>query len=415
MATYSSITKHPDLDQWVSIGADGRIAIRSGKVDIGQRISTALALIAAEELDVDYGRIDILQTETGLAPNEGITSGSNSMEESGNAVRVAAATARQHLLSLAADALGVAADTLEIDDGVVAARGTNRSVSYADLLGGKMFDIPVNPDVAVKSPADYKTIGTPVVARGMIDIVTGKAHFVHDMVLPGMLHARVVRPPHYLARLDGLDDSVVKKLDSDRVTVVRDGSFLAVAGEDEYATVKAIERLNNAARWDKGQGLPTGDIFEKLRTNERDSLPVVDGTPRKEPVPPLGDPPGNAAHTVSALYEKPYIMHGSIGPSAAVALFADGILTIWTHSQGIYVLRGALSEALGMDPESLRVIHAMAITAPTMWRWTRRAWRAPSPIRRCCSNGPATTSTPGNPTVPPWPWRCRAASTTAAR
>ena len=265
MAEYSSITKHPNLDQWVAIGADGRIAIRSGKVDIGQRISTALALIAAEELDVDYGSIDILQRETGLSPDEGITSGSKSMEASGNAVRVAAATARQHLLSQAADALGVAVDTLEVDDGMVASRGTNRSVSYSDLMGDKSFGIPVDPNVTVKSPDSYTIVGTQVEAKGMADIVMGKAHFVHDMVMPGMLHARVVRPPHYLAKLTGLDHAITERLGDDGVTVVRDGSFLAVVGADEYATMRAIERLNNAADWDKGDGLATGDIFEKLR------------------------------------------------------------------------------------------------------------------------------------------------------
>lgn len=357
MAEYSSITKHPNLDQWVAIGSNGRIAIRSGKVDIGQRISTALAMIAAEELDVDYGNIDILQAETGLAPDEGITSGSNSMEESGNAVRVAAATARQHLLSLAADALGVGVNTLDVDDGRVASRDTNRSVSYAELMGDKQFGIPVDPGVTVKSPDSYTTVGTSVEAKGMGDIVMGRAHFVHDMVMPGMLHARVVRPPHYLATLTGLNDTIETRLNAEGMTVVRDGSFLAVAGSDEYATVRAIERLNNAADWDKGDGLATGDVFGKLRTNERESLPVVDGTPRKEPVPLLGDPPASAAQTISAVYEKPYIMHGSIGPSAAVALFENGKLTIWTHSQGIYVLRGALSEALGMDADSLRIIH----------------------------------------------------------
>jgi CO/xanthine dehydrogenase Mo-binding subunit len=357
MADYSSITQHPGLDQWVSVGTDGRITIRSGKVDIGQRISTALALIAAEELDVEFSRIHVAQAETGIAPDEGITSGSNSMEQSGNAVRVAAATARRHLLSLAADALGVAVDTLEVEDGVVAARGTNRSVSYADLMGGRTFDIPVDLDVAAKAPGDYTTVGTQVVARGMENIVTGKTHFVHDMTMPGMVHARVIRPPHYHARLRSLDDAVVERLVSEEVQVVRDGSFLAVTAADEFAAIKAVERLDNAADWDKGDGLEAQDTFERLRTNQRESLPVVDGTPRKEPVPPLAGPPASAAHTLQAVYEKPYIMHGSIGPSAAVALMEDDRLTIWTHSQGIYVLRAALAEALGMDLDDLRILH----------------------------------------------------------
>ena len=357
MVDYLSITKHPSLDQWVSIGADGIIFVRSGKVDIGQRISTALALIAAEELDVDFSRIDVARAETGLAPDEGITSGSNSMEESGNAVRVAAATARHHLLGLAADSLGVPADTLEIDNGIVAARGTNRSVSYADLLGGKTFGIPVDPDIAVKAAGDYRTIGTQVVARGMENIVTGKAHFVHDMTMPGMVHARVIRPPHYHAKLCALDDAMVERLGVDGISVVRDGSFLAVASGDEYAAIKAVERLNNAADWDKGDGLDAQDVFERLRINERESLPVVDGTPRKEPVPPLADPPAGAVHTLQAVYERPYHMHGSIGPSAAVALFENGALTVWSHSQGIYVLRASMAEALGLEIDKLRIMH----------------------------------------------------------
>ena len=119
MPSSASLSKHPNLDEWISIGADGRVIVRTGKVDIGQRISTALALIAAEELDVDYDRVDVPRAETGAAPDEGITSGSNSMEESGNAVRLAAATARRHLLSLAATALDVAPSSLDVMDGLV--------------------------------------------------------------------------------------------------------------------------------------------------------------------------------------------------------------------------------------------------------------------------------------------------------
>ncbi len=353
----SSTRKHPNLSQWMSIGKDGRVTVLTGKVDIGQRISTALALIAAEELDVDYDRIDVKRTDTGVAPDEGITSGSNSMEESGNAVRIAAATARQHLLSLAADALGVPVDGLEVADGLVRARDTNRSITYWDLMDGREFDIPVDVEATVKSPADYTRIGSRVVARGMDAIVTGQPHFVHDMKMPGMLHARVIRPPHYHARLKGLDETVVGRLTGEGLQLVRDGSFLAVAGEDEYAAFRAIERLNNAAQWDKGDGLPAGDLYEALRSNERISLPVVDGSPVKEPVSPLSAPPANAAQTLEAQYERPYHMHGSIGPSAAVALLEDGTLTVWTHSQGVFFLRDALADSLELPVENVRLIH----------------------------------------------------------
>jgi len=352
-----SLEKHPGLDDWFTIGPDGRIALRNGKVDIGQRISTAVALIAAEELDVDPARIDVIRPETGLSPNEGITSGSNSMEESGDAVRRAAATARRHLMALAADKLGVDAATLEVDDGLVVSRDTNETVTYWELMADRGFGIDIDPDIAGKPAEQYRIVGRPATARGMDDIVTGALRYVHDMAEPGMLHARLVRPPHYHARLRGLDESAVGRLAGDGLYVVRDGSFLAVAGEDEYATVKGAERLAAACDWDSGPGLEEGDIYEALLTKERLGLPVKDGVPREAPVPPLGDPPAGAAATIEARYCRPYHMHGSIGPSAAMACCDDGALTVWSHSQGIYLLRAAMSDALGIAPEKLVIKH----------------------------------------------------------
>ncbi len=357
MPASTSLSKHPSLDDWLSIGTDGRITVRTGKVDIGQRISTAITLLVAEELDVELERIDVMRAETGVAPDEGVTSGSNSMDESGNAVRLAAATLRHHLLALAASALEVEVSSLEVDDGLIQSRATNRSTTYWDLAGGKPFGIAVDPDTVVKPPDRLRWIGRRVAARGMDEIVTGKPHFVHDMKLPGMLHARVVRPPHYHARLDGLDEAALGRLADAKVHVVRDGSFLAVATGDEYAAVKAAERLSAAADWLGGDGLDPRDVFERLTTNQRVSLPVVDGVPRDEPVPGPAEPPPDAARTLSARFDRPYQMHGSIGPSAAVALFENGRLTVWTHSQGIYILRASVAEALAMEIEALKLIH----------------------------------------------------------
>lgn len=350
-----SLTKQPNLDQWLSIGADGRVLVRTGKVDIGQRISTALLLIAADELDVDPARIDIATVETGIAPDEGITSGSNSMEESGDAVRRATATARKHLLSLAAKQLDADENTLEVADGLIRARATNRSVSYWELAGGKPFAIPVDPAIKGKDPASFRHIGKPTTARGMADLVTGSATYVHDMTMPGMLHARVIRPPHYHAKLTRVDDSRA----GSGLALVRDGSFLAVAGADEYAVVKGAERIAAAATWDMGKGLPDGDLFASVTANERISLPVIKGIPVKQPVPPLSPPPHDAAVTHAARYERPYNMHGTIGPSAALALFENGKLTIWSHSQGIYILREAISEALDMPVDDIKIVHTI--------------------------------------------------------
>jgi len=352
-----SLTNNPDLDDWLTIGADGRVAVRSGKVDIGQRISTAVAMLAAEELDVAIERIDVIEVATGRSPNEGLTSGSNSMQESGNAVRLAAATARHHLLGLAARALNVDIATLDVDDGLIQSRATNRSTTYWELAGGEALGIPIDPDVQVKAPEAHRIVGRHAATRNMDDIVSGRPYFVHDMTMPGMVHGRVVRPPHYHARLRSLDEAVTGRLAADGVGVVRDGSFLAVTAEDEYAAVKAAERLDAGADWQFGDGLEPQDVFTRLTENERVSLPVVDGVPQRQPVPELGDAPAAAAVTMTARYEKPYYMHASIGPSAALALYEGGKLSVWTHSQGVYILRASLADALDMPIENLTLTH----------------------------------------------------------
>ena len=357
MPSNPSLSKHPNLDDWLSVRADGRVTMRIGKVDIGQHISTAIALIAAEELDVELERIDIAPTETGVSPDEGVTSASNSMEVSGQAVRLAAATARHHLLSVAAGALQVDPSSLEVVDGLIQSRATNRSTTYWELFGDKAFAIPVDFDAKVKSPDEFRQIGRRVIARGMKDLVIGKVRFVHDLTMPGMFHARVVRPPHYHARLQKLDEAVRRRLEEAGVSVVCDGSFVAVATEDEYAAVKAAERVADTTHWHMGKGIEPQDVYERLLENDRLSFPVVDGVPRNEPVPALADPPGEATVTLRSRFENPYRMHGSIGPSAALALSQDDRLSVWTHSQGIYILRASLAEALNMKVDTVRVVH----------------------------------------------------------
>ncbi len=405
MAANPSLERHPRLDDWLSIGADGRVRVRTGKVDIGQRISTALMLIVADELDVAPERIDMVRPETGLAPDEGITSGSNSMEESGHALRLAAATARRRLLALAADALDVAEDSLDVADGLIRSRATNRSTTYWDLLGDLPFGIAVDLATPVKAPDALRHIGHTARPRGIAELVSGRAIFAQDMRVDGMLHARVVRPPHYHARLDTLDEAICARLEADGLQIVRDGSFVALAGADEWAVIKGAQRLAGAGRW-QGQGPEARDVYENLVSNERVSLPVVDGTPRKAPVPPPAAPPAGATVTLRARYEKPYHMHGALGPSAALACFEDGRLTVWSHSQGIYVLRASLAEALEMALEDVCVVHmpgpgcyghngaddaaldaalvARAIPGtPVLLKWTREDEHAWEPYATC--------------------------------
>ena len=350
-----SLARHPGVDEWLAFDADRRVSVRSGKVDIGQRVSAAIALVAAEELDVDPASVEVVARETGKVPDEGYTSGSRSMDESAQAVRLAAATARRHLLQMAAERLGADADVLEVADGVVRAPGSNRTTTWWELTGGHPLGIPVDPEVAVKPPHTHRVLGRSIEARGLAGLVTGRTRFVHDMTLPGMLHARVVRPPHYHARLVALDD-LGERLEGGHL--VRDGSFLAVAHADEWTATRLVARVAAAAHWSPERGLEPGDVFERLVGNPRTSLPVVDGVALGAPVPSPLDPPADAVVTLRARFQRPYQMHASIGPSAALAQREGDRLTVWTHSQGIYPLRASLAEALGLDLDAVHVIHA---------------------------------------------------------
>jgi CO/xanthine dehydrogenase Mo-binding subunit len=357
MAGSPSLERHPGVDEWLALERDGRVVVRTGKVDIGQRISTAIARIAAAELGVALERVEVLRPATGSSPDEGITSGSNSMEESGEAVRLAAATARRRLLELAAATLEADPATLEVVDGLVRSRQHNRSVTYWDLVPEGRLALAVDPSVPTAPPAAYAQLGTDAASGALADLVTGRAVFVQDLSVPGMLHARVVRPPHYHARLTGLAHGLETHLETLDAYLVRDGSFLAVAHQDEYQAVKAAARVAASARWSHGPGLEPQEVHERLVSNPRLSLPVVDGRPLDEPVPPPGRVPEAAVNTLRARYARPYQMHGSIGPSAALAHQTSDGLTVWTHSQGIYPLRDSLSEALGLDPASVEVRH----------------------------------------------------------
>ena len=237
------------MDQWIELTSEGRIIVHTGKVDIGQRISTALALIVSEELDVEFENIDVKPAQTGTAPDEGYTAGSMSMQQSGTAVRLACATARRHLRTLAGRFLDVDPAQLQVEDGVVYHPGGGNRVSYESLLADGPFGIPVDVSAPVKDPGKHVRIGRPVTAKGMADIISGRTEFVHDIELPEMLHARPVRPPNPTAKLRDLDRTTLRRLSEKGVTVVRDGSFVAVTSTDEFAAVKAAERVAATACW----------------------------------------------------------------------------------------------------------------------------------------------------------------------
>ena len=351
-----SLQRQPNLDAWIRINADGTVTLFTGKGELGQGITSAIARIGAEELDVSLGRVHVQTADTAHELNEFFTAGSQSMEDSGSAMRQAAAEAREHLLTLAAQFLGAAADQLAVEDGTVTVRGTERRTTYWELLGGKTFDREVTGGVQPKRSTAYQIVGKPGLRLDLTGLVTGTAHFVQDLTRPGMLHGRVVRPPSPSARLESIDDAQVRSIPG-VAAVVRDGSFVGVVAEREEQAVKALAALREDARWNEEATLPAmADLHTWLRAQPTRSFRVIDGVPVEGPIDAITIPEG-AAHTLHATYTRPYHMHASIGPSAALAEWTNGALTVWTHSQGVFLLRSALAQALGVDADRVRVMH----------------------------------------------------------
>jgi CO/xanthine dehydrogenase Mo-binding subunit/aerobic-type carbon monoxide dehydrogenase small subunit (CoxS/CutS family) len=351
-----SLAKTPDLDSWVRINTDETVTIFTGKVELGQDIRTSVAMIGAEELDISLDRIQVVMADTEQTPNEGYTVSSLSLETTGNAIRHAAAEARQIMLLTAADNMDADVDGLTTSDGTITDQVTGRTVTYWELFGGKKFDCRVTGIGRLKNPDDYRVVGRPVERLDLKAKVTGDACFVHDLELPDMVHGRVVRPPNYGARLISVDDAAVYQMPG-VLQVVRDGSFLAVIAEREEQAVLAMEALRKTATWESDLTLPQQEkLLDHLLNQPHQAFLIVDGTPVDDPVPPIETPEG-AAHTLSATYFRPYHMHASLGPSAAVAQMIEGKLTVWTHSQGVYPLRGSLAEVMGMPKEDIRAVH----------------------------------------------------------
>jgi nicotinate dehydrogenase subunit B len=338
------------LDAWVRIGADGSATVFTGKVELGQGAVTALAQIAAEELDLPLGRITMVSGDTVRTPDEAHTSGSFTIENSGTALRLAGAEVRSILIDLAAKRLGVAADQLAASDGVISGPD-GRKVGYGELAAAADLHREASAKVAPKSPALHKIVGRPVPRRDIPAKVTGGVAYVQDLRLSGMLHGRVVRPPHYGARLENFgvaDDVIARDLGRGVVAMVRDGSFLGVIAEREEQAVEARKRLKGKARWSGGSPLPEPATLPEFLM----SLPAREMVVHEKRALAMA-----TSRTHEATYTKPYVMHGSIGPSCAVAEFKDGKLTVWSHTQGVFPLRRDLAKVLALDTAAIRCVH----------------------------------------------------------
>jgi CO/xanthine dehydrogenase Mo-binding subunit len=340
-----SLDTNRRLDRWLCINNDGTVTVTPGKVEIGQGILTALVQIVAEELDIAVARIRLAPATTAFSPDEGITSGSRSIQESGLALRHAAAETRDLLLALAAQKLGVTLENLTVDDGVITAR-SGGSATYWELATPELLAREATFDVVEKLPAEHAVVGKSLARVDILGKITGKPSYVQDMVLPGMLHGRIARPPGPRARLKSIDLKEVGQMPG-VVAVVRDGSFLGVIAEREEQAIRAERRLARAAQWDAGAPLPDNDP-RLLQTLAAET----------EVISEKGDAATTGKQQLTAEYTKPYLAHASLAPSCAIALQDGDKLKIWTHSQGIYPLRGDMAQALAMPEADIIITHA---------------------------------------------------------
>ncbi|WP_156688488.1 xanthine dehydrogenase family protein molybdopterin-binding subunit [Mycobacterium sp. Marseille-P9652] len=344
-----SLTANPLLSAWLRIDPDGIVEVRSGKVELGQGVLTALAQIAAEELDVDLSRIRMVPAATDLSPDEGFTAGSRSIQHSGAALRQVCAEARALYLEAAAAKLAVSADELEVADGQI--QGPNGlDTSYWELADDALLDREATGDAAPKPGSSYGLVGTDAARLDLPDKLTGRPRYVHDLTLDGQLYGRVVRPPSRGAGLRELDAGPTLALPG-VVTVVRDGDFLGVVAEREEAALRAADQLRADTRWDERPTLPDEDDLPGFLMSARAETAVLAEKVAADPAAP--------ARSHSARYHRPYLAHASIGPSSAAALaHPDGRLEVWSQSQGVYQLRRDIAAALDLSPERVVLRHA---------------------------------------------------------
>jgi len=335
------------VDSFLAVHRDGTVTMYTGKVDIGTGIRAALPQMVAEELGVALEKVKLVEGDTALTPDQGPTWGSLSIQIAGVQLRQAAATARQALVNMAVQRFGLPSADLEVRDGAIFVRAQpQRRLTFAELIGDRSFNLKVDPAAPLKKPADYTIVGQPVPRPDVPGKVTGRHTYMQDFRVPGMLHARVIRPPAIDATLLGVDEASIKGIKGARV--VRQNNFLAVVAETEWAAIKAARQLK--ATWSRWEGLPEmAKLWEHVRATPvaRDDVAVDRGDPKAAIA--------GAARKLSATYDFAVHTHGSMGPACAVADVKGGKAEIWSASQAPHWLRREVAHVLQMDPKDVHV------------------------------------------------------------
>ncbi|MDB5866604.1 MAG: xanthine dehydrogenase family protein molybdopterin-binding subunit [Betaproteobacteria bacterium] len=337
------------VDSFLSIGVDGTVTCYSGKVDLGTGVRTALTQIVADELTVALDKVRLIEGDTLLTPDQGPTYGSLAIQVGGMQIRQAAATARAALMSEAAKRWQVAPGELTTADGAVRTKSGARRISFGELVGGKEFSLSLDTGAPLLDPAQYRFVGRSISRLDIPGKVSGEFTYMQDFRVPGMLHARVVRPLAIGAQLASVDESSVSGIPG-LVKVVRDGNFLAVVARTEWGAIRAAQQLK--ASWSDWSGLPDESrLWEHVRATRIVKNDITSNVGRTEQALP------RAAKRLSATYDFAIHTHGSIGPSCAVAEFRDGKLTSWSASQATHNLRKQLASMLSLPEDQVRAIY----------------------------------------------------------
>jgi CO/xanthine dehydrogenase Mo-binding subunit len=341
-----------DVDSWIVVGSDGQVTAYTGKCELGQGMETAQLQLVAEELSVPLSRVRLVMCDTSITPDQGTTSGSQSHPTNFNHANLAlaAATAREALIDLAAPRLGRPRETLAAKDGFVAVRGEAEGeprVAYSELVGSRTFDVPLNPRVRRKPHGEWTVMGKSVPRTDLPAMVTGELEFVHHVRVPGMVHGRVVRPPGIGATVASVDERSVSDFPGVLQVVVR-GNVVGIVAEKQWQAARAVEKL--AVKWTPGKGLPEHrSFYDYLRKQPSSDALVVDSGDVQAALK-------SAATLLEATYRYPYQMHGSQGTSCAVADVGRDRATIWSSTQSAYPLRDTTALLLGLPSEAVRVV-----------------------------------------------------------
>jgi CO/xanthine dehydrogenase Mo-binding subunit len=343
----ASIQNNRRMERWLRFEPDRTVRLAVGKVELGQGNVTALAQIAADELDVALERIAVLSGDTDEAPDEGQTTGSQSIEVSGRSVRLVSAELRARVLDRLARRLNCSPSELTVEDGVFRRGDAPTGHDYWNFASADDFTPDIEGNATPKPHTAYRYVGKPMPRRDLPVKLAGGG-FVHDMVRPDMLHARVLRQPCRGARLASLDEAALRRAERGEFRIVRVGNFVAFVGSDEMVVQRAAAAAPQHAKWDN---------VAQIAPSEQEAAWLV-GRPSNDRV--LGDPlPASETGTVvSASYSRPYVAHASMAPSCALAEYRNGHLSVWSHTQGVYPLRTALAHVLGIPEDVITVRHA---------------------------------------------------------